>query len=194
MQCSLASIPLESGQQCQTLFNFEQIDSNEDSIGYNSSYPLWASNETLVFRRCTNLAGSLTCGIYASNSADGQSISRGDNAVPLNEDPTAIPSDTYGEWITYTSRQDGNWEAYVMSLDGTIIRNLSENAAFNDGLPTISPDGEWVAFVSDRSGEWAVWIVPITGGPSQKLFNLPAWAPWGNDGMAWINERITWGP
>lgn len=161
---------------------------------FSSSYPVWAADESLVYRDCNTITAPTDCGIYTANLQDIQASNSNVTPVQLVEDATAIPSDAQGELIAYTSRQDGNWEAYMMSLDGTNIRNLSDNSTSNDGLPTISSDGKWVAFVSDRSGEWAVWIVPVTGGSSRKLFNLPAWIPWGNDDMAWINERISWGP
>jgi Tol biopolymer transport system component len=105
-----------------------------------------------------------------------------------------MPSDTKGNLIAFTSQHDGNWEAYIMDINGAGIRNLSNSPLSNDGLPTISPDGNAVAFVSDRDGQWAVWVVSVHGGPAQKLFDLPVEVPWGDRSRVWTNERISWGP
>jgi hypothetical protein len=158
------------------------------------SYPVWTSNDMIAYKGCDNWAGSSSCGIYMVGSWATKSLSNGAMPIQLTQDGSDIPSDTKGNLIAFTSHRDGDWEAYVMSLDGTQVRNLSKNPNSNDGLPTISPDGNWVAFVSDRGGRWAVWLVPVTGGPAQKLFNLPAGTPWGNNDQTWLNERISWGP
>jgi TolB protein len=96
--------------------------------------------------------------------------------------------------IAFTSQRDGDWEAYIMDSNGGNVRNVSNSPTSNDGLPTISPDGQWIAFVSDKGGLWAVWAAPASGGPAQKLFDLPDQDPWGEDDRNWLNERISWGP
>jgi Tol biopolymer transport system component len=105
-----------------------------------------------------------------------------------------IPTDTGGNLVTFHSRETGDWEAYVMALDGGGLINLSQSPGSNDGLPTISADGQWIAFASDRTGSWAVYVVPSSGGAVTKLFDFPKANPWGAGGdRDWVNERISWG-
>ncbi|MEJ2733615.1 MAG: hypothetical protein P8189_08635 [Anaerolineae bacterium] len=83
------------------------------------------------------------------------------------------------------SNRDGTWEIYVMGIDGTGVRRLTNNAA-NDGLPTWSPDGRTLAFVSNQGGPWAVWAMSPTGSNRRKLFNI------GGERFDWLHERISW--
>jgi TolB protein len=86
------------------------------------------------------------------------------------------------------SNRDGTWEIYSMSLDGTGVKRLTNNAAL-DGLPVWSPDGKTIAFVSDQGGAWAVWAMSPNGANLRKLF------PIGGGGLSadWQHERISWG-
>jgi TolB protein len=148
----------------------------------------------IAYKGCNTWAGSRLCGIYIVPSASTKGLSDGFIPRQITTDTSDTPSDTEGDLIAFTSRRDGNWEAYLMDLDGAEVRNLSNSPTSNDGLPAISPDGNWIAFVSDRDGRWAVWAVPRAGGPAEKLFDLPASTPWGDGDRTWLNERISWGP
>ncbi|NJN92883.1 MAG: hypothetical protein HC875_01700 [Anaerolineales bacterium] len=148
----------------------------------------------IAYKGCNTWAGSRLCGIYLVPSASTKGFSDGFIPRQLTRDTSDIPSDSKGNLIAFTSRRDGNWEAYVMDLNGDGIRNLSNSPDSDDGLPAISPDGYWVAFVSNRGGQWAVWAAPVAGGDAQKLFDLPTNAPWGSGDRDWTNERISWGP
>jgi TolB protein len=158
------------------------------------THPVWTSNDMIAFKGCNSWSGFSACGIYAVPSASTKGFSDGFIPRQLTKDTSDIPSDTKGNLITFTSQRDGNWEAYVMDLTGSAVKNLSNSSNSNDGLPVISPDGNWVAFVSDREGRWAVWATPVVGGPVEKLFDLPAGVIWAEGERAWINERISWGP
>ena len=148
----------------------------------------------IVYSGCNTWAGSRLCGIYRVPSGSTKRLSDGFIPGQLTRDSSDIPTDTKGNLITFMSRRDGDWESYIMDLNGAKVNNLSNSPASHDGLPTISPDGAWVAFVSDRTGHWAIWAVPVAGGSAQKLFDLPAIHPWGDGDRTWTNERISWGP
>jgi hypothetical protein len=158
------------------------------------THPVWTADDMIAFNGCDTWAGSKMCGIYLVPSSSTRGFSDGLIPRPLTRDPNDMPSDAWGNLIAFTSWRDGNWEAYVINLDGSGTRNLSNSPA-NDGLPTISPDGQWVAFVSDRGGRWAVWVTPLAGagGEVTKLFDLPADSPWAEGRRDWLNERLSWG-
>ncbi len=191
VQCSLLLPHQEVEPYCQDVVGFGMLI----SAGHGQlqgTHPVWTANDMIAYRGCNTWAGSGKCGIYLVPAASTRGFSDGLNPRQLTQEPDDTPSDTWGNWIAFTSGRDGNWEAYVMDLAGNNVKNLSNSPLSNDGLPTISPDGHWVAFVSDRDGPWAVWVSPINGGEVTKLFDLPT-TPWGDGERVWLNERLSWG-
>jgi WD40 repeat protein len=87
-------------------------------------------------------------------------------------------SDTAPDWspdgarIAFSSREDDNYEIYVINADGTGRTRLTHTAGTNVA-PSWSPDGQWIAYLSDRSGSWAVWLVrPDRPDQTVKLFDI----------------------
>jgi hypothetical protein len=194
VQCGLLPPHQEKEQRCRDIPTLGVLVPANQVGEIQGSNPVWTSNDMIAYKGCNSWAGSRLCGIYMVPSASTKGLSDGFNPRQVTRDTTDIPSDTKGNLLAFTSQRDGNWEAYVMNLDGQGVKNLSNSSDSNDGLPTISPDGNWVAFVSDRDGHWAIWVTPVIGGASHKLFDLPATVPWGDGDRAWTNERISWGP
>jgi hypothetical protein len=193
VQCSLTPSQQEEDERCQNVP--EQGILYPDQMGeIQGRYPVWTANDMIVYNGCNTWSGSVLCGIYAVPSAATKRTSDGITPVRLTDQSSDLPADSKGGLITFTSRRDGDWEAYVMNLEGRQVLNLSQSPTSNDGLPAISPDGQTVAFVSDRSGRWAVWVVPATGGQATLVFDLPAESPWAEGDRAWYTERIAWGP
>ena len=95
------------------------------------------------------------------------------------------------------SQRDGNWEVYVINLDGSGLKQLTNNPA-NDGLPTWSPDGQHIAFASDRGGDWAIWVMQPDGTSQRRLFGIGGpldgqvrdAAP--HEIRGWVEEQISW--
>lgn len=194
VQCSLFPPHQEAEPRCQDVRKLGMLVSaglRDEIWGY---HPVWTASDMIAYRGCNSWAGFTSCGIFIVSSTSTRGFSDGFIPRQLTHGTSDIPSDTKGNLIAFTSHREGNWEAYVMGLDGAGVKNLSNSPNSNDGLPTISPDGNWVAFVSDRSGRWAVWVVPVAGGPAQRLLDLPGDNPWGDGDRAWTNERISWGP
>ncbi|KPK04525.1 MAG: hypothetical protein AMJ56_17280, partial [Anaerolineae bacterium SG8_19] len=192
VQCSLSPSQQEGDERCRDVANQGML--YPDQMGeIQGRYPVWTANDMIVYNGCNTWAGSQLCGIFTVPAASTRRA--GDGIIParLTDQPSDLPADSKGGLITFTSRRDGDWEAYVMNLDGSQVRNLSQSPASNDGLPAISPDGQWVAFVSDRSGRWAVWVVPTAGGEATRLFDLPAENPWAGGDRTWFYERLAWG-
>ena len=195
VQCGLLPPHQETDPRCKNISSLGVLVPAGQIGEIQGTHPVWTLNDMIAFNGCNTWAGSRLCGIYAVSSASTKGFSDGFIPTPLTRESRDLPADTKGDLITFTSYRDGNWEAYVMNLNGAGVRNLSNRPDANDGLPTISPDGNWVAFVSDRDGRWAIWGVPVNGGqPPHKLFDLPTNAPWGDRDRLWTNERISWGP
>lgn len=194
VQCGLIPPYLETEARCRDIPSLGVLVPAGQMGEIQGTHPVWTSNDMIAYKGCNNWAGSRLCGIYIVPSASTKGLSDGFIPRQLTRDTTDIPSDSKENLIAFTSRRDGNWEAYVMDLNGDGVRNLSNSPDSDDGLPAISPDGYWVAFVSNRGGQWAVWAAPVAGGDAQKLFDLPTNAPWGSGDRDWTNERISWGP
>ena len=192
VQCSLLQPHKEAEERCRDLEGQGKLI--PDAIGeIQGRFPVWTASDHIVYNGCNTWAGSKVCGVITVPSASTRAFSEGFTPARLTENANDLPSDSEGNWIAFSSLRDGDWEAYVMDLNGGQLRNLSQSPASNDGIPTLSPDGQWVAFVSDRSGSWAVWVVPTAGGEASLLFDLPSETPWGIGQRSWINERISWG-
>lgn len=192
VQCGVQPPHLESDPQCQNISEFGVLVAAGHMSEIWGSQPVWASPELIVYNGCNSWAGFANCGLYQVPASSTKSASDGLIPRQLTTTSTDAPTDAKHNLIAFNSERDGNWEAYVMNLNGEGLVNLSHSPASNDGLPTLSPDGHWAAFTSDRDGQWAIWVAPTSGGPAQKLFDLPTATPWGATG--WLSERISWGP
>ena len=147
-------------------------------------YPAWTDDGRIVYSGCDVTVEPAPCGLFVMSAAAGvhpfeQLTDRKEDAAP----------DVSGDTVVFMSQRDGTWEIYVVDLDGTGLRQLTDNAA-NDGLPIWSPDGRSIAFVSDEGGAWAVWVMNADGSGRRRLF------PIGGNGLAfdWQHESISWAP
>jgi Tol biopolymer transport system component len=88
--------------------------------------------------------------------------------------------------IAFESNRDGNYEIYVMSVDGSGQTRLTGNAAV-DVDAAWSPDGTKLAFESDRvNGETSeIYVMDADGSDQRRLTANPAqdrnpkWSPFG---------------
>jgi hypothetical protein len=194
VQCGLLPPHQETDPRCRDIPWLGVLIPAGQMGEIQGSHPVWTANDMIAYRGCNSWSGFQLCGIYIVPSTSTKGFSDGFIPRQLTRQSSDTPSDTKNNLIAFTSQRDGNFEAYIMDLNGQGLKNLSDSPDSNDGLPTISPDGNWVAFISDRGGRWAIWVVPVVGGPAQKLFDLPADIPWGEGDRVWMNERISWGP
>jgi Tol biopolymer transport system component len=70
------------------------------------------------------------------------------------------------------SERDGNYEIYVMGVDGRNIRNLTNNNA-SDAVPAWSPNASQIAFMSDRDGNEEIYVMDADGDNVRRLTNNP---------------------
>ncbi|MDQ3069750.1 MAG: hypothetical protein M3R55_08490 [Acidobacteriota bacterium] len=87
-----------------------------------------------------------------------------------------------GTRIAFMSSRDNNNEIYVMNVDGSGVRRVTNHAKI-DTTPTWSPSGTHIAFVSERDGTQNIWRVDADGlERPQKLthesaVDRPTWSP-----------------
>ena len=87
-----------------------------------------------------------------------------------------------GTRLAFVSNRDGNNEIYVMNVDGSGVRRLTNHPAA-DAVPTWSPTGAQIAFTSDRGGTPQVYVMSATDGSSLRKISSESWA-----------DRATWAP
>jgi TolB protein len=90
---------------------------------------------------------------FYSELQDGQKLvsvmdsdggNRSDLAVGI--DPSFSPD---GSKLVFSSSADGDFDIYVMNVDGTQVTQLTRNSDSFDTDPVYSPDGSRIAFLSD---------------------------------------------
>ncbi len=96
--------------------------------------------------------------------------------------PTWSPD---GQRIAFESDRSGNWEIWVVHVDGTGLHPLTDHPA-QDRFPAWSPDGATIAFTSDRDGNLDVWRMNADGTQPVNLTQMPGrdrYAMWSPDGQ-----------
>ncbi len=151
--------------------------------------PAWVDNDRFVYKGC--LGGD--CGLILSN-VDGSFPTQ------LTQDPSDVNPDVSpdGQNIVFMSRRSGNWDVYVVGIDGSGLSQLTSDVD-DDGLPIWLADGTTIAFVSDRDSVWAMWAMDADSGNQRPLFELEG----SIDGVVqvdvqnargWTEETISWTP
>ena len=77
-----------------------------------------------------------------------------------------------GNQIIFSSNRDGNSEIYIMDIDGSNLKNLSQNKA-RDWNPKVYPDNRKIVFMSDRDDNWEIYIMDFDGSNQINLSNNP---------------------
>jgi TolB protein len=84
--------------------------------------------------------------------------------------------------LAFVSEQDGNPEIYLVRLNGTDLKRLTDDVAA-DLEPAWSPDGRRIAFASDRGGNgFDLYVMEADGSNVVRLTHdgssrTPAWSP-----------------
>jgi TolB protein len=87
-----------------------------------------------------------------------------------------------GKRIAFHSDRSGNWDIWVVNVDGSGLTNLT-NQPGDDRYAAWSRDGKKIAFTSKRGGNQDVWVMNADGSNPVNLTNAagrdryPMWAP-----------------
>src|SRR5262249_36435192 len=108
----------------------------------------------------------------------------------LNSWPAVSPD---GKKIAFGSNRDGDYEIYVMNLNGTSTERLT-NSPGMDFRPAWSPDGKQLAFTSNRDGNYEIYVMNADGSNVRRVTNhveRDDHACWHPDGrrLVFVGER-----
>lgn len=99
----------------------------------------------------------------------------------MSYDPAWSP---LGDKIAFVSTDSGSDEIYLVSIDGSIVQQLTSNSNLWDKHPSWSPDGSQLVFYSNREGDRRqLWIMNADGSGQRNLSNNayedwdPIWVP-----------------
>ncbi len=139
-------------------------------------YPAWSPVDNwIAYRACNGGA----CGLWLMNADSGEvrrlTTGGGDGQPAWSPD---------GKRLAYISKEDGNFEIYVINRDGSANTRLTTTPQ-SDGLPVWSPDGKLIAFRSDRDGNWAIYTMKPDGTGLAKLVDASVLPLWFFEKMAW---------
>lgn len=91
------------------------------------------------------------------------------------------------QYITFASNRSGNWDLYMIDVNGEDLRNLTNHPA--DELdPAWSPNGQFLAYTSNRDGNFDIYLMDVHKQEHWQLTNFPGGAgdlTWSPDGQ-WI--------
>lgn len=90
-----------------------------------------------------------------------------------------------GSVLAVSADVDGQADIFLMSADGTLLQNLTNNWA-DEVSPTWSPDGGQIAFVSNRAGGPQIYVMGRDGGGARRLTMAGSYnstPDWGDSGL-----------
>ncbi len=103
--------------------------------------------------------------------------------ISMNAGAVVIPPSSTIEKVVFASDSSGNWDIWMMNLNGTELKQLTIDPA-NDIEPKISPDGKKVAFTSLRNGNPDICVLDLQTGmitqltkDNPELDMQPTWSP-----------------
>lgn len=117
--------------------------------------------------------------IYLIDS-DGQETRLTDNEA-FDESPAFSPD---GTQLTFDSNRTGDWETFVVNVDGSGLRQLTESPG-QDGFTSWSPHGDAVVMDSERDGDFEIYILDLATSEVSQLTDNDAWdgePAWSPDG------------
>ncbi len=131
-------------------------------------------------RRVSNGLGRTTCGAFIA----------GDRRLLYSStfkfDPACPPRPDMSKGYVWPL---GHLEIYTSKLDGSDLRQLTDNGAYN-AETTLSPDGKKLIFTSTMDGDIELYVMNVDGTGLRRITHRV-----GYDGGAWFSHdgtRIVW--
>jgi hypothetical protein len=91
----------------------------------------------------------------------------GSGRATISYDPDWSPR---GDLIAFVSTNSGNDEIYTVTIDGSVVTQLTKNDFEWDKHPSWSPDGSQIVFFSNReTGRRQLWIMNADGSGQRNL-------------------------
>ncbi|MCA1578683.1 MAG: DPP IV N-terminal domain-containing protein [Acidobacteria bacterium] len=165
--------------------NFDVYEMNADGTGQRNltadhdksdGAPVWSiDGHNIAFSR--KIEGKDQ--IFVMDSA-GENLKRVTHNSANNASPSWSPD---GSKLIFNTDRDGNWEIYMISVDGELAQ-LTDDAA-DDLARDWSPDGTRIAFSSNRNGKQHIYVMNADGSSLAQITNSPAEdtePAWASDG------------
>jgi len=135
-----------------------------DDFRVNGLTSLTADSRTMVAEQIYTLANIwLAPGGDASGARQITSSNESEGAGGLSWMPDGK--------IAYASNASGNFDIWVMNVDGSDKKQLTFDPS-EDVSPAMTPDGRSIVFASDRAGKWSnIWRIDADGGHPKQLTN-----------------------
>jgi len=133
---------------------------HEDDDTHTWSPAFGPEGRFAVFAVGRSFAGTFSkVDLYRKPIGDGKAENLTSKVDGNNALPDVSPD---GRRIVFRSGRDGNFEIYLLELEGGKLQRLTDDAAA-DTMPAFSPDGSTVAFSSRRSGDYEIYFLSLTG-------------------------------
>lgn len=157
----------------------------------SSAVPHWSPDgERLIFNSDHDDEPKDTPDLWAMD-LDGSNLEE-----IVDKPPTA---DFNGQWspdgkrILFVSNRDGDYNLYVIDVDGTKLTRLTDDPS-GEWSGRWSPDGSRILFISDRTGNPDLFIMDADGSNVVQVTDYkgsdidPAWSPDGNQ-IVFMSDR-----
>jgi Tol biopolymer transport system component/protocatechuate 3,4-dioxygenase beta subunit len=165
----------------------DPTENDEDWLGVNGCTAEVCREQVIYHSQQTGDWEIFEIGLDGSGQ---RNLSRGIEPEVDDIQPTRSPD---GRWIAFVSNRDNNWEIYVAEVNGSIVRQVTDNAAA-DTDPVWAPSSTELVFQSNREGNLNLYSFDlITGQLSQLTFSLADesnafWSPRGEKMLFQSNE------
>ncbi len=143
---------------CIVFMGFNTLCVAQQESPYFTSHPTLSPNaDVIVF--------SFEGDLWKVSSTGGVALRI--TALPGDEINPRISPD--GKWLAFSSNQFGNYDVFVMPMDGGDIRQLTHHDAA-DEVDGWSWDSQTIYFTSGRYNRFASYQVMVDGGTAKRLF------------------------
>lgn len=135
------------------------------AVGAYAQEPAYFTTHPTISPDGKTLVFSYEGDLWRSDVAGG--IASRITALPGEEINPRISPD--GQWLAFSSNQFGNYDVYVMPMDGGEIRQITYHDA-SDEVDSWSWDSQTIYFTSGRYNRFTAYQVSRQGGSAQRVF------------------------